>query len=856
MERQKNRRRRKTTGITFKERNPAVVEMAGAEHSANIAFLSATRRLAAVSLVNVTRLYSNHALLVENNVMSCIVSLLKASDRQLQHRGARALSCLCQSPNDHSNNVDEANQLYAESNGFAETKGKRHAAQCVIALIVDFCTREFATDHHLLPFLFCSSRLQGDKYLWIRGWIDAQIVAQGALKLLVSLASEHNILARTRMHVAKALHGLSMNIPTCRALVQERGLYALVHLAASAIGPEVVWSFSAAMESGGGVPHKAGGKRPRNKQSKGSSCAPILYHVTSAIANVATLLGESAHALLVKDGAILPLVALMANHAMHEGDVRVCQFALRAVCAVSESISHRLAIADAGAIRPLLMLTSTEDKEIRLLVARVIANLTVEAWLEDTQGRPQSLQSRTALGRVLSTGGAGDEQDVGDANVLVNAGSKKLVRSQEIRLRILEMDGITFLLNMCETTDPAASEVVHQAVRAIAGLAETKQFRHGSMGFSRRGGGEREGRLTKISLEQFRGKALSDMESDQDKSDGGGGGGGVRSSGNKSGSGGDSSDYKRLSAPPRPKLQRGGSLVGEDSRMEKVLLHLLESPNILARGQACRALAALTLPERVHKWPNCEHLRRTIIDVALPRLVEFLSEYLGGDLGAINAEMRNYAETILVNCGFEQGSADVSFCRNDPQLMRDWLHIEQCIEYQAFILEDAVRVALKLVWGKENAKGIPRLTSYDLSQKYEMTGDSFQDILFSLMNIEANELDIEDMAIDDVLEWREGHGFDRDAHRGGSRRGWRGGGGGAGGRGGGGGGGGRGKRRRGRRDEDLSMKEALRLSPSPSDSSMQSSFASVGGSVLTSDIVTGSGAAHPLVSAVDGAARL
>ena len=55
---------------------------------------------------------------------------------------------------------------------------------------------------------------------------------------------------------------------------------------------------------------------------------------------------------------------------------------------------------------------------------------------------------------------------------------------------------------------------------------------------------------------------------------------------------------------------------------------------------------------------------------------------------------------ILVNCGFAQGSADISFCRNDPQLMRDWLHIEQCVEYQAFILQDALRVALKLVWGK------------------------------------------------------------------------------------------------------------------------------------------------------------
>ena len=125
-------------------------------------------------------------------------------------------------------------------------------------------------------------------------------------------------------------------------------------LAASAIGPEVVWSFSAAIESGRGdsrLHRQGGGKRPRNKHSKGSSCAPILYHVTSAIANVATLLGESAHSLLVKDGALLPLVALMANHAMHDGDVRVCQFAMRAVCAVSESISHRLAIAEAGAIR-------------------------------------------------------------------------------------------------------------------------------------------------------------------------------------------------------------------------------------------------------------------------------------------------------------------------------------------------------------------------------------------------------------------------------------------------------------------------------------------------------------------------
>ena len=130
--------------------------------------------------------------------------------------------------------------------------------------------------------------------------------------------------------------------------------YALVLLAASAIGPEVVWSFSAAMESGSGdsrLHRQGGGKRQRNKQPKGSSCAPILYHVTSAIANVATLLGESAHSLLVKDGALLPLVALMANHAMHDGDVRVCQFAMRAVCAVSESISHRLAIANAGAIR-------------------------------------------------------------------------------------------------------------------------------------------------------------------------------------------------------------------------------------------------------------------------------------------------------------------------------------------------------------------------------------------------------------------------------------------------------------------------------------------------------------------------
>ena len=136
--------------------------------------------------------------------------------------------------------------------------------------------------------------------------------------------------------------------------------YALVLLAASAIGPEVVWSFSAAIQSAGRdsrTHQKSGGKRsrkPNSKQAKGASCAPILYHVTSAIANVATLLDESAHALLVKDGALLPLVALMANHAMHDGDVRVCQFAMRAVCAVSESISHRMAIADAGAIRSVL----------------------------------------------------------------------------------------------------------------------------------------------------------------------------------------------------------------------------------------------------------------------------------------------------------------------------------------------------------------------------------------------------------------------------------------------------------------------------------------------------------------------
>ena len=292
------------------------------------------------------------------------------------------------------------------------------------------------------------------------------------------------------------------------------------------------------------------------------------------------------------------------------------------------------------------MLTSCTDKEIKLLVARVLANLTVEEWLEDTHSQPHSLQSHVALGRVTSTGGA-DEREVGDANLIVNTGSKKLVRRQEVRKRILEMEGITYLLNMCDTSDPEDSELVHQAVRAIAGLAETKQFRHGRIGISREG--VRDGRQSKLSLEEFRNKALSDLESDLEKSDDGTGAwmGGRKAAaeggrGNRSDSGGNSSDSKRLAAPNRPKLQRGGSLVGEDSRMEKVLLNLLESPNILARGQACRALAALTLPERVNKWPNCEHLRRTIIDVALPRLVEFLSEYLGGDLGAINAEMRNY----------------------------------------------------------------------------------------------------------------------------------------------------------------------------------------------------------------------
>ena len=130
-ERLKNRRRRKTTGITFKEKEPIALESAGPQHSANTAILSATRRLAAISLVNVTRLSSNHALLVENNVMSCIVSLLKANDTQLQHRGARALSCLCQSPDDHVPKGDKATEMYLQSNGFSDTKSKRHAAQYV-----------------------------------------------------------------------------------------------------------------------------------------------------------------------------------------------------------------------------------------------------------------------------------------------------------------------------------------------------------------------------------------------------------------------------------------------------------------------------------------------------------------------------------------------------------------------------------------------------------------------------------------------------------------------------------------------------------------------------------------------------
>ena len=182
--------------------------------------------------------------------------------------------------------------------------------------------------------------------------------------------------------------------------------------------------------------------------------------------------------------------------------------------------------------------------------------------------------------------------------------------------------------------------------------------------------------------------------------------------------------------------------------------------------------------------------------------------------------------------------------------MRDWLNIEQCVQYQAFILEDAVRVALKLVWGKENSKRAPRLASFDMSQKYERSADTFQEILFSLMNVEANELDIEGMAIDEVLEWRNGHGFGRLGEEGGGAVGEE-----ASGRGGRGWKGGSGRfsktsmrrRRRGRDDDELSINEALRLSPSPSDSSMQSSFASIGGSAVTG--------VHPFADAVDGAAR-
>ena len=343
-----------------------------------------------------------------------------------------------------------------------------------------------------------------------RGWMEAQVKAEGALLPLVALgtsASERGDM-ETMLNVAAVLSGFCRGLLRS-AIVDAGGVNTLVGLVASAVKPEAVWpsdindgrsndthhtsplslmaAFAGTTGNGADVPPTRPDTAAPVADHEHHPADLIQLHVASALSCLANH-GPRTQRLLVECGAVQSLAALLNSESE-----QVALIACRALAALADSSSHHRSIASSGAVPSLIHMFHSPVKETSLRALYTIAQLAnTEPMIAGGGGSPKDTAAGMAVGKGAggavselkineSSGGSPQSPSSRKAGARARRRQRRSVQAIEVRRALLDDYGAL----------PALLRVLKRVVGTVEGRTKNMEMLHQTGTVCVRGNSER-----------------------------------------------------------------------------------------------------------------------------------------------------------------------------------------------------------------------------------------------------------------------------------------------------------------------------------------------------------------------------